>query len=123
MLLRLLLRLYHGGLPFPKEMELWEQWLANGVHFLLYALMIALPLTGWLMGSAAGYATSPFGLFTLPDLIEKNRELATNLARAHALLAFTLVFLLVLHVAGALKHHFIDRNDILRRMLPGRRID
>ena len=85
---------------------------------LLYALMIAVPLSGWLMSSAKGFQTVWFGVLPIPDLIGKDRELGKQLATVHALLNYSMLVLVATHIAAALKHHFIDRDSVLRRMLP-----
>jgi len=73
---------------------------------------------GWLMSSARNFPVSWFGLVTLPDFIAPNKEAYELLHEAHELLAQTLFWLALLHIAAALKHHFIDKDDVLRRMLP-----
>ena len=85
---------------------------------LLYLLMFAVPLSGWLMSSAKGFQTVWFGLLPLPDLLSKNVELGKLLAEVHELLNFTMAALVIAHLGAALKHHFIDRDDVLTRMLP-----
>ena len=96
----------------------WERVFATLSHFLLYALIFALPLSGWLMSSARGFAVSWFGQFTFPDLVAKNDALYRQLQDLHHLLFAALVVVALVHIAGALKHHFIDKNDVLKRMLP-----
>ena len=100
------------------ETKPWERVLAKISHLLLYALIFALPLTGWLMSSAKNYPVSWFKLFQLPDLVSPNEALFQQMRSLHHSLFAVLVAVAALHVAGALKHHFIDRNDVLRRMLP-----
>jgi cytochrome b561 len=78
-----------------------------------------MPLTGWLMSSAANFSVNVFGLFTLPDLVAPDKALADAFEAVHHWLAWVLIGLVALHVAGALKHHFVLRNDTLRRMIPG----
>lgn len=94
-----------------------EKFAARAIHWAFYGFMFALPITGWLMSSAAGFPVSFFGLFTLPDLIAPNETLRHLLAETHKWLAYGLIATICLHVAAALKHHFIDKDDILRRML------
>jgi cytochrome b561 len=101
-----------GGPP------MWQQVTARLVHLLLYALMFALPLTGWLMSSAGGYPVSFFGLFDLPDLIPVNEWLFRRLIELHRWLAWSLILLLSLHAGAALDHHLRLRDDTLTRMLP-----
>jgi len=102
----------------PAGMQPWEQYVATGTHALLYALLFAVPVTGWLMSSAAGFPVVYFGVLPLPDLVGKNKELADLLKTVHYWLNKTLLLLIVLHVAAALKHHVLDRDDVLTRMLP-----
>ena len=97
----------------------YERVLARGVHVSFYIMLLALPLTGWLMSSAANFSVNVFGLFTLPDLVAPDKALADAFKAAHYWLGWVLIALLVLHVAGALKHHFFLGNDTLRRMIPG----
>lgn len=96
----------------------WEYVFARTVQLCLYILMVVMPITGWLMTSAAGLRPSFFGWFLLPALVGPNETLQHLFRNCHEYLAYTLMALIVLHVAGALKHHFIEKNDILRRMLP-----
>lgn len=100
----------------------WERSLATVIHFLLYAAMIAMPLTGWIMSSAKGYPVRVFGLFNLPDLVGTDQGLAKLANAIHEYTAYILIAIIGLHVAGALKHHIIDRDDTLRRMIPFGRI-
>jgi cytochrome b561 len=85
---------------------------------LLYALIFALPLTGWMMSSARNFPVSWFKLFQLPDLVAPSQATFELMVDLHHLLFKVLVGVALLHVAGALKHHVIDRNDVLKRMLP-----
>lgn len=94
----------------------WEQFAARLSHLVLYVLMIAMPLSGWLMSSAAGYTPSFFGIL-LPNLLAPNEGLRDIFAVAHEWLGYSLIAVIILHASAALKHHFIDKNDILKRML------
>ena len=96
----------------------WEQLLARVSHVLLYGLILSLPLSGWLMSSARGFPVSWFDRFTLPDLVARSEPLYRQMQDLHHPLFSVLVCVALLHIAGALKHHIIDRNDVLRRMLP-----
>jgi cytochrome b561 len=96
----------------------WERWLAGVSHVALYLLIFAMPISGWLMSSAHAYSVSWFHLFQWPDLLQADHELAERLESLHKLLFKILVGVAVLHALGALKHHFIDRNEVLKRMLP-----
>lgn len=116
--MRITWRWLHPAPPLPAGMARWEQFVASGTHVLLYALLFALPITGWLMSSAAGFPVVYFGVLPLPDLVSKNKELADLLKTVHYWLNKTLLVLVVLHAAAALKHHVLDRDDVLARMLP-----
>ena len=94
------------------------QFAAHAGHLLLYVLMIAIPLSGWLMSSAKGFQTVYFGVLPIPDLLDKNKEIGDLLALVHKSLNLLFVAVLAGHIGAALKHHFIDKDDILTRMLP-----
>jgi len=96
----------------------WERLLAGLSHVALYALILAMPLTGWLMSSAHAYSVSWFNLFQWPDLVQPDHELSEKLETIHKSLFRVLAAVAALHVLGALKHHFVDRNEVLKRMLP-----
>jgi cytochrome b561 len=70
------------------------------------------------MSSAKGFSVSVFGLFTLPDLVRPNEDLAEVAVEVHEIVAYTMIVMIGLHFAGAMKHHVIDRDSTLRRMLP-----
>lgn len=104
--------------PPPDHLEThasWERTLAAAAHFWLYVCIIGMPLSGWLMSSAAEFPVPFFGI-NLPYLIGKDQDLAEFFGEAHEILAYTLLFILALHAAGALKHHIIDKDDTLQRM-------
>jgi len=77
-----------------------------------------MPLAGWIMSSAANFSVSVFGLFTLPNLVGPDKALEETAKAAHFWMACTLGGLFLLHLAGALRHHVLPRDDTLRRMLP-----
>ncbi|PLX77319.1 MAG: cytochrome b [Azoarcus sp.] len=120
-LVRLAWRLRHPAPPLPESMPKALRMIAHGTHVALYLLMLAIPLSGWLMSSAKGFQTVWFGIVPLPDLLSKNAELGDLLQSVHEALNLCLAALVIAHIGAALKHHFIDRDDILRRMLPGKR--
>ena len=115
---RLVWRLTHRPPGPPAGMPAWQHVAAELTHRLLYVLMIAVPLSGWLMSSATGFQTVYFGVLPLPDLLAKNKELGDALTLVHKTLNFTMAGLVLVHVGAALKHHFVDRDDVLARMLP-----
>jgi cytochrome b561 len=116
LLLRAGWRLSHRPPPLP-AMPAWQVVAAKFTHGLLYALMAAVPLTGWLFSSARGYPVKYLGLWQLPDLVPKDKELAHALHGIHENFAWLMVGVAALHAAAAFKHHFFDRDDTLRRML------
>ncbi len=118
--LRLLWRLTHRP-PVDPPMSAWQRLAAHAAHWALYALFFAVPLAGWAYSSAAGFPVVVFGVLPLPDFVAPDRALADVLKQRHATLAFALAAVVALHLAAALKHHFIDRDGLLDRMRPGRR--
>ncbi|MCY7388365.1 MAG: cytochrome b [Burkholderiales bacterium] len=119
-LVRCLWRITHTPPPLPSDMPQWQRFIAETTHYILYGLMITIPLTGWLMSSAKGFQTVYFGVLPIPDLLGKNKELGETLNLVHKYLNYTMIAIISAHVGAALKHHFIDKDDILRRMLPAR---
>lgn len=101
------------SLPTHKS---WEKTLASFVHFFLYCVLIAMPLTGWIMSSAGDFPATFFGLFSLPHLVSKNQDIFNLTRNLHTYIALGILALLALHFAGAFKHHFIDRDATLQRM-------
>jgi cytochrome b561 len=122
--LRLLWRLTHRPPALPhsitQRMPDWQLWVHHAVQNLMYVLFFAVPLIGWAYSSAAGYPIVLFGQLPLPDLLAPDKELAELIKPLHALSAFALMGLAGLHIAAALKHHWIDRDGLMDRMLPGR---
>ncbi|MCF8150794.1 MAG: cytochrome b [Burkholderiaceae bacterium] len=116
--LRLGWRLFHRPPELPATMPDWQRKVAAATHVLLYVLMFAVPLSGWLMSSAKGFQTVWFGVLPLPDFLNKSETLGDTLQQVHMLLNFSMAALVLAHVGAALKHYFIDRDDILRRMIP-----
>jgi cytochrome b561 len=119
--IRLGWRLTHTPPPLPESVAAWQARASAIVHGMLYLLMIAIPLSGWLMSSAKGFQTVWFGVLPLPDLIGKDKALGDQLVELHKFLNFTLLALVVLHVGAALQHHFIERQPFLQRMGWGRK--
>ena len=114
-------RTFHRPPPLPSSMPAVARIAAGAAHLLLYLLMLAIPLSGWLMSSAKGFQTVWFGVLPLPDFMPVDKALAESIKPLHELFANALAVLVVLHVAGALKHQFIDRDGILNRMRLGSR--
>ena len=122
--LRLLWRVTHRPPALPQTiaqaMPTWQARAYHATHYLMYALFFAVPLIGWAYSSAAGFPIVWFGQIPLPDLLAPDKALAEMIKPLHELSAFALVGLASLHIAAALKHHWIDRDGLLSRMLPGR---
>lgn len=104
--------------PVLLPMATWQRRLAKLTHFLMYLLLFAVPISGWVMSSAGGFTVTYLGLFPLPDLVAKDKQLFELLKEIHEVLNFTLLGLVILHVLAVLKHQFIDRDATLARMVP-----
>lgn len=116
---RLLWRLTHRP-PVDVAMPSWQRRTAHATHVVMYALFFAVPLMGWAYSSAAGFPIVLFGVLPLPDFVAADRELAEAIKPFHAWLAWTLLGLIALHVAAAVKHQLLDRDGLLQRMAPTR---
>ncbi len=99
-------------------LPLLEKIAARSMHWAFYVFMFAMPITGWLITSAAGLPASFFGLFTLPNLIAPDESKRVLFEWVHEWLGYALIAAIFMHTAAALKHHFINKDDILRRMFP-----
>lgn len=115
---RLIWRLFNVLPELASHIPSWQKVGSRVVHIALYGFMFALPLSGWAMSSAAGFPVSYFGLFDLPSIVAPNREKAQLFLEIHEWLAYGLIATLVLHIGAALFHHFIDKDDTLRKMFP-----
>ena len=119
--LRVLWRLYAGApAPVPGT-PTWQQRIASVTHVLLYALLFAIPLSGWVLNSSAGYPLQWFKLVNLPAITGRNEGVHDAAEGAHELLFWVLVVLVLAHAGAALYHHLFQGDATLRRMLPGRR--
>lgn len=133
-LIRLLWRLTHRAPPFPQRMPGWEKFVARATQWVFYILLLAMPLSGWIYATA-GYSEafktfihvplSYFGLFNVPDFPgigaqpdETRKAIGLGAMAVHEKLAWGILLLSGLHAAAALKHHLVDRDDVLTRMLP-----
>ncbi|WP_428681885.1 cytochrome b [Sphingopyxis sp.] len=117
-LLRILWRLVHRAPPLPPETPGWEKWASRIVHFLFYALLILLPLSGWVWMSAADRPIDFFGLFTIPSIVAPDKLLSDTMHERHEVLGLTMLTLVAIHLLVVAKHQFIDRNRQLSRMNP-----
>ena len=118
-LFRLGWRLKHPAIPLPATTPRWQRLAARTTHILFYVVLLVMPLTGWLASSAADRAIEWYGLFNWPLLpIGGGRQTAGLMMEIHGAVVKSLYILIALHIAGALKHYFIDRDNVLQRMLP-----
>lgn len=114
-------RLTHRPPPLPATIKGWEKGLAHAVHWTFYVLMLALPVTGWLFVSAGSrkYPIEFYGLFQVPWLpVAQDKAFSHTLGERHEFLGWVAAALITLHILAALKHHLIDKDDTVVRMLP-----
>jgi cytochrome b561 len=116
--LRLLWRLFNSPPELPAGMTAIEMLLARAAHFFFYAFLFIMPLTGWMMSSAKNFSVSWFHQFTWPNLVAPNEQAFNILRTTHDTLSWLLFALALLHILAALKHHFWNKDDVLKRMLP-----
>ena len=109
---------YSNPPPPAVAMPEWQRRAAVATHAALYVLMLLIPLSGWIYSSSTGVSVVYLGLVPLPDLVPKDKALAAILKAVHVTLNLGLVALVVVHVGAALKHHLVDRDAVLPRMLP-----
>lgn len=115
-LIRLVLRLRYGAPALPADLPAPMKLAAEGSHYALYALMIAMPLIGWGMLSAGGYPIVLFGSIHLPKILPQADQLYAVLRAAHTLLAYLFFATILLHIAAALFHGLIRRDGVFRAM-------
>jgi cytochrome b561 len=96
----------------------WQKVIARFVHLCFYGLMFALPISGWLMSSAAGIPVSLLGLFDLPDLVPHSDHWFRAFIEIHKWLGYALLACIVVHAGAALRHHFMFKDETLRKMWP-----
>lgn len=116
--LRLVWRVLNRPPPFPASMKTWEMLAATAAHWLLYVLILVMPVTGWIYTSAAGFGAEFFGLFEIPDLVGQSDRLEEIFGEIHEWLAIAIVAVVSIHVLAALRHQFVLKDGLLRRMLP-----
>ncbi|MGN6314986.1 cytochrome b [Trinickia sp.] len=117
-LLRMLWRATHRPPPLPESTSAWQRGAAHVVHLALYALMVAIPVSGYFYSSAANVPVVYLGLVSLPTIIAPDPALKVWLKTVHVALNYGLFALVLGHAAAVVKHHWIDRDGLLRRMLP-----
>jgi cytochrome b561 len=118
--LRVAWRLANRVPDLPPDTPAWERAAAHASHFLLYMLLFALPVTGWVVQSASNIPFRAFYLFPLPPIVGPDKALADQFKEVHEWLFVLLAFVLAVHVGAALRHHYLKRDAVLVRMLPGR---
>jgi len=116
--LRLLWRLFNHPPQYADEMPAWQRGAAHGLHIALYALMFAVPLSGYFFSLAAGFPVVAFGQIPLPVLIAPDPALKEVLRDVHYWLNMLMATLVALHVLAAFKHLLVDRDGVMQRMLP-----
>ena len=115
---RLLWRAFNRPPPFPPGMSAWERFSASTAHWLLYALILLMPLSGWVYTSAAGFGPEWFGLVDIPALVDQNERLEKVFGELHEWLAVCIAALVSIHVLAALRHQFVLKDGLLNRMIP-----
>jgi cytochrome b561 len=118
MILRLLNRIVAGAPIAHPGIEPWQKTASATVHTSFYALLLAMPIVGYIANSAYGAPTPFFGLFNIPPIVGENESLATQLFTLHRWVGYLLIVIVLVHVSAALYHTFIRRDEVLKRMLP-----
>jgi cytochrome b561 len=116
-LIRLAWRFTHRPPALPSKTSTIMRYAAYAGHSLLYLLMIAAPISGWLMSSTKGFQTVYFGILPIPDLLSKNKSLGDILQNVHQNLNFLFIGIVIVHVGAALKHRWLDKDNVLSRIL------
>jgi cytochrome b561 len=119
MVVRTAWRLANVAPSSPSDTPPLERLAGQLGHLLLYLLLLLLPVTGWVVNSAANVPFRIFWVIPVPAIVEPDKALADGAARAHAMLSVLLILLLAVHVGAALRHHFSKHDNVLVRMLPG----
>jgi cytochrome b561 len=119
--LRFLYRLAAGEPPYSRPLSAPTHLAARAAHFGLYALMLAMPVVGYVDSAAGNYSLPWFGLFRWPRLVPVDKPLSEAASRLHYALAWVIAAVVALHVLAALWHRFVKRDEVLARMLPRQR--
>ncbi|WP_417447024.1 cytochrome b [Kangiella sp.] len=118
-IIRIVVRLFSNNPPLPSGLATWEKWLTKVTHALFYILMIAIPVVGYLSSDYQGFDVEWFGV-PIPGLVADNEDTAHLMHEVHEILAYSLLLLIILHLAGTIKHRWFDKGsdtDVLKRML------
>lgn len=119
MIFRVYWTITNPKLSYSAELPAWQILAARTVHYILYALVILMPLSGWIMSTAAGHNPLLFGTSLTLPFIPESKPLAKFFHKTHTVMAWTIIAMVSLHVLAALKHHFVNKDNVLKRMLPG----
>lgn len=111
-------RAMHRAPPLPEHMPRYQTWATYLAHGVLFAVMAAMSLSGWIINSASNFPLMWFGLFRVPQIVQADKGIESQAELVHLALSWTLLGVLVIHIAAALWHHFVHGDDVLRRMLP-----
>lgn len=117
-ILRLIWRLFNAPPPLPKHLAKWEVWAAKLGHLALYALIFIVPISGWFYSQAAGYGDYWWGPVSIPSVIEASESAEALFYELHEAFVKLLIAVVVVHILAALRHHFILKDNVLKRMLP-----
>ena len=115
--IRLIYRLCHSPPPLPESIPNLQKLTSRIVHTILYVFLLLSPIVGWLGTSAFGAKITVFGLFVLPPIVDRDRDLARIVLETHEIMGLIFTFAVVLHIGAALYHHFIQKDEVLSRML------
>ena len=118
MVLRLAWRLTHKPPPPPVDLPIPLQLISRATHWAFYLILLVLPVLGWTAASAYGVTVRLFGLIPLPALVAPDKPFAEAVGQVHGAVAFTLLALIAVHIAGALYHALVKRDQVIYRMLP-----
>lgn len=123
LLLATMLLRFAWAVIFPRPLSLsrysWERIIEHIVHWSIYGILFLMPISGWIMATAAGKPPHLFHLFLPLPGVPVSKSLSNTAFEIHSTLAIILIILVILHILAALKHHFYDKNRVLKRMLPG----
>lgn len=115
---RIVWRAYNISPRLPAYVVTWQKMAARTVHYAFYFFLLAMPMTGWIISSAADLRVSFFGLFLLPNLVTPDKNTQLLFAEIHKWLAFGLIATLTLHIAAVFEHYLVHKNNILKKMWP-----
>jgi len=118
MVLRLALRMTHGAPPYQPPLEAWQAMISGLVHKALYVCLFAMPILGWLATDAANYPVEFFA-WSLPQFIDKDKELGALLYEIHGIVGWVLAGLIAMHIGAALFHWKVGRDTVMQRMTFG----